>query len=78
MQGILRDPRDKAIVQSLVEIAAALGLNVVGIGIETSEQALKLVELGCPRGQGYVFAPVLPAEEFERYLAGQREKCSLS
>jgi EAL domain-containing protein (putative c-di-GMP-specific phosphodiesterase class I) len=44
-------------------MAHALGMTVVGEGIETDSQLDSLVALECDEGQGYVFAPPLaPAE----------------
>jgi EAL domain-containing protein (putative c-di-GMP-specific phosphodiesterase class I) len=65
VQGIVRDARDKAIVQSMIALAAAFGLDVIGEGIETEEQAAQLFALGCSRAQGYLFSRPLPASAFE-------------
>ena len=44
-------------------MAAALGINVVAEGIETVAQLNVLQDLGCPLGQGYLFARPAPAAE---------------
>jgi diguanylate cyclase (GGDEF)-like protein/PAS domain S-box-containing protein len=62
--GLLGDPRDRAIVSAITQLAHDLGLRVVAEGIETAEQALLLREIGCDVGQGYFFArpgPMPPA-----------------
>ncbi|MEI2772173.1 MAG: EAL domain-containing protein [Candidatus Competibacter sp.] len=69
VQDIAVNPRDKAIAQSVIALAAAFNLDVIGEGIETGEQAAHLRTLGCQHGQGYLFAPPLPAAEFEALLA---------
>ncbi|MEZ5261850.1 MAG: EAL domain-containing protein [Acidimicrobiales bacterium] len=43
-----------ALVRSIVELAAALGLDTVAEGIETEDQATALRELGASNGQGYL------------------------
>jgi EAL domain-containing protein (putative c-di-GMP-specific phosphodiesterase class I) len=48
----------------------ALKLCVVAEGIETTEQADALRELGCDIGQGYLFAKPLPSEAMELLGAG--------
>ena len=68
VQGIVRDRRDKAIVQSIIELASAFGLDVIGEGIETENQAAQLKKLGCNHGQGFLFAAPCPADEFEMLL----------
>jgi len=50
------DGRGKAIVRGLLGLAHALGLSVVGEGVETPEQAVALREMGCELAQGYHFA----------------------
>ena len=45
-----------AIVRMLLELANSLGLDVIAEGIETAAQRDALCELGCLRGQGYLFA----------------------
>jgi EAL domain-containing protein (putative c-di-GMP-specific phosphodiesterase class I) len=46
----------------------ALEREVVAEGIETSEQVADLRELGCPLGQGFLFARPLPPEEIDSLL----------
>ena len=46
----------------------ALEMKVVAEGIETAEQVADLRELGCPLGQGYLFARPLPPEELDGLL----------
>jgi diguanylate cyclase (GGDEF)-like protein/PAS domain S-box-containing protein len=52
-----------ALARAVVEMAMALGLDVVAEGIEDDEQLAAMKGLGCPHGQGYVFARPLPFEE---------------
>ena len=54
---------------AIVELAKAIGLLVVGEGIETAEQAAALTALRCDLGQGFHFARPLEAEEISRRLA---------
>jgi diguanylate cyclase (GGDEF)-like protein/PAS domain S-box-containing protein len=60
---------DDAIVAAILGMARALGLDVVAEGVETPEQLAVLRELGCPRVQGYLFSPPVPAEEMRVLLA---------
>jgi EAL domain-containing protein (putative c-di-GMP-specific phosphodiesterase class I) len=56
------------IVRTIIELARVLNIDVVAEGIETSEQYHLLRELGCPYGQGYLFARPLPADEVSGLL----------
>jgi EAL domain-containing protein (putative c-di-GMP-specific phosphodiesterase class I) len=58
-----------AIVKTIVSLAHNLGMDVVAEGIETDTQAEALRALGCRRGQGFLFAKPLPADEARRALA---------
>jgi len=48
-------PADVAVVAAVVTLGRALGLRVGAAGVERPEQASRLLELGCPVGQGYLF-----------------------
>ena len=68
VDGLGEDPQDTAIVHSVVALAKALGLSVTGEGIETDKQRQLLRDLGCERGQGYLFARPCPAADLEPLL----------
>ena len=71
-QSFVRDvtvnPRHRAIVRTIIGFAQDLGLLLTAEGIETEEQRQLLLELGCVYGQGLLFAPAMPASEFEQRL----------
>ncbi|OXI31547.1 diguanylate cyclase [Burkholderia sp. AU16741] len=54
---------DDAIVRAIVAMGRALGLDVVMEGIETAKQLAFLQEIGCHKGQGFLFARPQPAEQ---------------
>lgn len=53
-------PAAGAIVRSTIELGRSLDVLVVAEGVETEEQRGRLWELGCPAGQGYLFARPMP------------------
>jgi EAL domain-containing protein (putative c-di-GMP-specific phosphodiesterase class I) len=57
------DERKTAIVSAVIGVCHELGFTVVAEGIESAEQAGRLLELGCDRGQGYLFGRPTPIEE---------------
>ena len=67
---ILSDPRTAVIVDSTIEMAHRLGLQVVAEGVETAEQLEWLGVHGCDYTQGYFVSRPLTAEPL---LAWMRE-----
>ena len=63
VSGLGVDPDSRAITSAIIELAHALGLDVVAEGVEQETQLEVLVELGCDRAQGYLFSRPVPAPE---------------
>jgi len=58
----LDDPKaDTRLTRAIVQLAAALGLEVVAEGIETPAQLELVRELGCDLGQGFLFSQAIDA-----------------
>ncbi|MCQ4118370.1 putative bifunctional diguanylate cyclase/phosphodiesterase [Rhodococcus tibetensis] len=51
-----KNPEDRAIVKSIVGLAESFGLDLVAEGVENVDAARVLVDLGCHRGQGFLFS----------------------
>jgi diguanylate cyclase (GGDEF)-like protein len=56
------------IVRTIVTLAHALKLMVIGEGIEDREQLAVLKNLKCDYGQGYLFSRPLPFDDFVRHI----------
>jgi len=65
------------IVRAVLALADSLNLEVVAEGIESIHQYHQLRILSCHYGQGYLFAPALPAAEVESLLRDQNRWQSL-
>tara|TARA_B100001939_G_scaffold186970_1_gene161066 strand:- start:31412 stop:33646 length:2235 start_codon:yes stop_codon:yes gene_type:complete len=65
--GMLSDGRKRAIVESSVNLAHAMELNVVAEGPEDTSTVKALIDMGCDLAQGFVYSPPLPASEFKQY-----------
>jgi EAL domain-containing protein (putative c-di-GMP-specific phosphodiesterase class I) len=65
---LAQNASDIAIVQAIIILARTLSLAVVAEGIETVEQYELLRNLGCTYGQGFYFAPPLPASAMQKLL----------
>jgi diguanylate cyclase (GGDEF)-like protein len=60
------DDTDRRIVASVIQLAQAVGLQVVAEGIEDAESMNGLVAMGCELGQGFHFSVPVPSEDFAR------------
>jgi diguanylate cyclase (GGDEF)-like protein len=60
--------RAAALVQAILVMGAALDLGVIAEGIERESQALRLGELGCKIGQGYLYGKPADLRETLRAL----------
>ncbi len=69
VRGICEHPEDLAIVQAVITLGRAFGMEVVAEGVETAEQLDLLRGLGCDYGQGYHFARPMPGGEASALLA---------
>ena len=58
------DQDDRTIVESIIDLAGNLGLDVVAEGVERLTEAEILVGAGCTVAQGYLFGQALPADKF--------------
>jgi sensor c-di-GMP phosphodiesterase-like protein len=64
VDAIGTDRNSSTIVETLIELANNMRMDVVAEGVETFEQVVHLRELGIRSAQGYVFAPPLPGTAF--------------
>ncbi|MGC9667041.1 putative bifunctional diguanylate cyclase/phosphodiesterase [Planosporangium sp. 12N6] len=62
-------PAEAAVVRSTIELGRSLQVMVVAEGVESEEQRRRLWELGCPAGQGYLFARAMPLDALLGALA---------
>ncbi len=64
--GLGLETADTSIVEAVVRLGHSLGLAVVAEGVETPLQLSQLRDLGCDRGQGYLFGRPRTAQITER------------
>ncbi|MEV6481531.1 EAL domain-containing protein [Streptomyces sp. NPDC051576] len=58
-----RSSEQYALVEGITHLADTLGLTVIAEGVEDMRQQEVLISMGCPLGQGYLFAEPVSAEE---------------
>ncbi len=63
--------RSRSIVESIINMAHALRLKVIGEGIETNDQLAALTTLGCEEIQGYLIARPMPSDQATEFLTSQ-------
>jgi diguanylate cyclase (GGDEF)-like protein len=77
-RGLLRDietnPAAAGIASAVVSMAHSLGLCVVAEGIDSEGQLPLLRKMHCDQIQGFLYAPALPAEDVQRFLARPGEQ----
>ncbi|MEI2677803.1 MAG: bifunctional diguanylate cyclase/phosphodiesterase [Burkholderiaceae bacterium] len=66
---------DRVLVQAIVQLAAAMGIQVIAEGVETQAQRSFLHGIGCGLLQGYLISRPQEADGFERFVRqGARER----
>jgi sensor c-di-GMP phosphodiesterase-like protein len=64
IDSIGTDRNSNAIIETLIDLAQNMRMDVIAEGVESFEQVLHLRELGIRAAQGFVFSPPLPASAF--------------
>jgi diguanylate cyclase len=77
VDGVAGGAEESAVARAIIALADTLHLDTVAEGVEQSEQATVLAELGCHLAQGYHFSRPVPAADMAR-LVGQPPVPSLS
>jgi diguanylate cyclase (GGDEF)-like protein len=68
VSGIPSSPHDMVICEAIIQLAVAMGLQIIAEGVETPQQMKWLNEHGVESAQGYFYAKAVPASEFSIYL----------
>ena len=64
IDAIGTDRNSNTIIETLIDLAQNMRMDIVAEGVESFEQVVHLRELGIRAAQGYVFAPPLPGPSF--------------
>ena len=68
VNGIIKNPEDRALVTGMIKLAQTMGLAVVAEGVEDFSQLLHLQEERCDEAQGYLLGRPLPVAETRDFL----------
>ena len=77
VKNMMTDACDRAIVESLINLAHKIKLKVIAEGVETKQQLVLLSNYGCDEIQGYLFSKPLEAQAFSDYLCQYAQAGSL-
>ena len=66
VQGCGSSGDDEAIVQAIVDLAHAKGLQITAEGVETHEQSEYLRQIGCDELQGFLLSRPVPMSDVDR------------
>jgi diguanylate cyclase (GGDEF)-like protein/PAS domain S-box-containing protein len=69
VRDMLVDKDDMAILRAVMGLAAAFHQGVVAEGVETAEQGVALMQLGCDFAQGYFISRPMPAQDVALWVA---------
>ena len=72
IKDILTGKKDESIVKAMISMAHSMDMKVVAEGIETREQLALLHRMGCDYGQGFLFSPAVPRDEFSGMLKAKK------
>jgi len=68
IEHLTDDPRQAALVEAIVGLCRSLDLEVIAEGVESQDQARRLLELGCHLAQGYELGRPKPASALRAQL----------
>jgi EAL domain-containing protein (putative c-di-GMP-specific phosphodiesterase class I) len=77
VKPVVSSPKQRRLVESIVEIGKSLDIEIVAEGVETMEHAAILKDIGCDMLQGFAFArPMSSADLIKFVRAGRMSKAS--
>ena len=76
VQGMMGDFKDRALCETIIDLAHKLGIKTIAEGVETAGQRDFLVSSGCDYAQGYLISVPLDRQALESFLTLQDKKPS--
>ena len=73
LREIHSNPSAAEIAAAVVAMAHGLGLTVVAEGVDSLEQLAVLRKMACDQIQGFLYAPAVPGDDAQRFLARRSE-----
>lgn len=60
--------QDEGLVRAIIEMSHCLGMQATAEGIEDAQSLARLRDFGCEFGQGFLWAPALPIDQFIAFV----------
>ncbi len=67
VQDMLNDRGDRILIESMIALSRLFGQTPMAEGVETPEQGVLLMRLGCDQAQGFGIARPMPVEEIDAW-----------
>lgn len=64
IHDMMEDKNNRALVNSIISMAKAFNREVIAEGVETTDQGLLLIKMGCELGQGFGISKPVPGNQF--------------
>jgi diguanylate cyclase (GGDEF)-like protein/PAS domain S-box-containing protein len=68
VRDILDDPNDYAIIDGVIGLADSFNREIIAEGVETDNQGLMLLVMGCNEAQGFGIAKPMPADDVSVWI----------
>ena len=72
IDNVATDERERAFLAAIIGLGRTLGLRLVAVGVENSDQRRQLQEMDCDMAQGFHFATPLAADAIAALISGER------
>jgi diguanylate cyclase (GGDEF)-like protein/PAS domain S-box-containing protein len=73
VQGMLNNPEDLAIIEATLGLSGTFGHKVIAEGVETEEQGIRLLQLGCKNAQGFFICKPIDPNSFEDWASSWQQ-----
>ncbi|MEM7523127.1 MAG: bifunctional diguanylate cyclase/phosphodiesterase [Pseudomonadota bacterium] len=69
-----RDERQRKVAQTMIDLAASVGVKALAEGVETAGEKTLLAKMGCDELQGYLIARPMPVEDAAEWLGAKSQE----
>lgn len=74
IRSAFKERKDTRLLEAMIRLSDSFDVPTIAEGVETAEQVFTLKLMGCDIIQGYYFSRPLPADEFEKFAAENKQQ----